>query len=448
VTGYFRSLRGRITLVTVSVATLAVLTTGLVSLQLVRVSTINDAKAQLAAQADVLSRLRAAATITDLSDRVKLALGDTDVALVRKNGQVIGGAARYVDAAMVRRLLAGRPVSTVKRGTGSTVVIEGRATPTGAAIVLVRSQASLDRAAQEAARRILIALVIGIVLAIIAGTLLARWLSKPLVTTAATARRMAAGERGLPITAHRPTEIADVADALATLDHALTTSEGRQREFLLSISHELRTPLTAVRGYGEAMTDGLIHEADIASVGATLVAETERLDRFVADLLELARLEADDFVIHRQSLDIAELLDQTGHAWLGRCATLGVTLGVSADTASATTDGRRLRQVLDGLVENALRVTPAGSRVELHARADGSDVVVEVRDGGPGLSADDLHVAFERGALHARYREIRPVGTGLGLSIASRLVTRLGGTIRAGNAPGGGAIFTVRLPAA
>jgi two-component system OmpR family sensor kinase len=93
-------------------------------------------------------------------------------------------------------------------------------------------------------------------------------------------------------------------------------------------------------------------------------------------------------------------------------------------------------------------VTPAGSRVELHARADGSDVVVEVRDGGPGLSADDLHVAFERGALHARYREIRPVGTGLGLSIASRLVTRLGGTIRAGNAPGGGAIFTVRLPAA
>lgn len=447
-TGYFRSLRGRITLVTVSVAMLAVLATGLISLQLVRSSTINDAKAQLAAQADVLSRLRAAATITDLSDRVKLALGDTDVALVRKNGQVVGGAAPYVDAAMVRRLLRGNSVSTVKRGGGETVVIEGRATPSGAAIVLVRSQASLERSTKESARRILIALAVGIVLAIIAGALLARWIAKPLVTTAATARRMAAGERGLPITAHRPTEIADVADALATLDHALTTSEGRQREFLLSISHELRTPLTAVRGYGEAMTDGLIHEADIATVGATLVAETERLDRFVADLLELARLEADDFVIHRQSLDIAALLDQTGQAWLGRCVTLGVTLGVAADPATMVTDGRRVRQVLDGLIENALRVTPPGSSVQLDARADGADVVVEVRDGGPGLSADDLRVAFERGALHARYRDIRPVGTGLGLSIASRLVSRLGGTIGAGNSPGGGAVFTVRLPAA
>ncbi|HAM26822.1 MAG TPA: sensor histidine kinase [Microbacteriaceae bacterium] len=447
-TGYFRSLRGRITLVTVSVAMLAVLATGLISLQLVRSSTINDAKAQLAAQADVLSRLRAAATITDLSDRVKLALGDTDVALVRKNGQVVGGAAPYVDAAMVRRLLRGNSVSTVKHGGGETVVIEGRATPSGAAIVLVRSQASLERSTQESARRILIALAVGIVLAIIAGALLARWIAKPLVTTAATARRMAAGERGLPITAHRPTEIADVADALATLDHALTTSEGRQREFLLSISHELRTPLTAVRGYGEAMTDGLIHEADIATVGATLVAETERLDRFVADLLELARLEADDFVIHRQSLDIAALLDQTGQAWLGRCVTLGVTLGVAADPATMVTDGRRVRQVLDGLIENALRVTPPGSSVQLDARADGADVMVEVRDGGPGLSADDLRVAFERGALHARYRDIRPVGTGLGLSIASRLVSRLGGTIGAGNSPGGGAVFTVRLPAA
>lgn len=445
---YLRSLRGRITLVTVSVAMLAVLATGLISLQLVRVSTINEAKSQLAAQADVLSKLRAAATITDLSDRVKLALGDTDVALVRRNGQVVGGAAAYIDAAMVRRLLRGNPVSTVRRTDGETVVIEGRTTPSGAAIVLVRSQASLERATRQTGSRILIALLVGIVLAVIAGALLARWIAKPLVTTAATARRMAAGERGLPITAHRPTEIADVADALASLDHALTTSEGRQREFLLSISHELRTPLTAVRGYGEAMTDGLIHEADIASVGATLVAETERLDRFVADLLELARLEADDFVIHRQALDVAALLDEAGQAWLGRCATLGVALGVTADHATIVTDGRRVRQVLDGLVENALRVTPVGAGVQLRARAEGTDVVLEVRDGGPGLSADDLRVAFERGALHARYRDIRPVGTGLGLSIASRLVSRLGGSIVAGNAPGGGAVFTVRLPAA
>jgi two-component system sensor histidine kinase BaeS len=85
--------------------------------------------------------------------------------------------------------------------------------------------------------------------------------------------------------------------------------------------------------------------------------------------------------------------------------------------------------------------------VSIAARAFGTSVVIEVRDGGPGLSPDDLAVAFERGALRARYRDIRPVGTGLGLSIAARLVARLGGSIAAGNSPAG-AVFAVSLPTA
>ncbi len=92
--------------------------------------------------------------------------------------------------------------------------------------------------------------------------------------------------------------------------------------------------------------------------------------------------------------------------------------------------------MIDGLVENALR---AGGSVQLR----GSNGVVEVLDDGPGLEEDDLSTAFERGALRARYRDIRPVGTGLGLSIAARLVDRLGGTISVANRPEGGAVFRV-----
>ncbi len=114
---------------------------------------------------------------------------------------------------------------------------------------------------------------------------------------------------------------------------------------------------------------------------------------------------------------------------------------------SISTDGRRLRQVLDGLVENALRVSPAGTTVTISA--SGPDPVnIVVTDGGPGLADDDLSVAFDRGVLRDRYRDQRPVGTGLGLSIASRLVSRLGGTIRASNAPDAGARFSVTLPSA
>ncbi|MCU1514031.1 MAG: Two component system histidine kinase [Microbacteriaceae bacterium] len=438
--GWFGSLRGRITLVTVSVAVLAVLVTGLISLQLVRSSTVGEAKQQLSSQATLLARVPGA-TAAELTDRLSLALGDTEVAVVSADGSISGPAAKYVGPAMVRRLLADRPLSVVVRKFGTPTLIEARPARGGGAVVLIRSEDSLEQATHGSAQRILWALAIGIVVAIVAGALLGRWLGRPLVTTAATARRMAAGERGLPLTAHRPTEIADVADALATLDEALTTSEGRQREFLLSISHELRTPLTALRGYGEALADGLIGEHDTAAVGATLVAETERLDRFVADLLELARLEADDFVIHTQQFSASVLLVQVQNAWQGRCTTLGVTIEIAGD-AVFTTDEQRLRQVLDGLVENALRVSPAGSTVTVTA-APGR-VVVE--DHGPGLAASDLDVAFDRGILNARYANARPVGTGLGLSIAARLVSRLGGTITAASDPGGGARFTVSLP--
>jgi two-component system OmpR family sensor kinase len=447
---WFRSLRGRITLVTVSVAVLAVLITGFVSVQLVRQSTISQGRAQLAAQAQLLSRLPAATNLASLRERVRLALGDTRVAVVAADGRISGPGATFVTTGDVAILLAGNPVSQTERRGNKTMVVEGRPTRTGTAIVLVRSLGNLETTTQDTVRRVLLALAIGVIVAILAGTLLARWLTRPLIATVETAKRMAAGERGLRVEAHQPTEVAAVADALATLDRALSTSEGRQREFLLSISHELRTPLTAVRGYGEAMVDGLIHEQDIAGVGATLVTETERLDHFVADLLELARLEADDFAIDRQRVEVGLLLDQAVEAWRGRAATLDVVVQALPGTAglALSSDARRVRQLIDGLVENALRVTPAGSTVSLAARTFGTGVVIEVRDGGPGLSPDDLAVAFERGALQARYRDIRPVGTGLGLSIAARLVSRLGGSIAAGNAPAGGAVFAVSLPAA
>jgi two-component system OmpR family sensor kinase len=447
---WFRSLRGRITLVTVSVAVLAVFITGAVSVQLVRQSTISQGRAQLAAQAQLLSRLPAATDLTSLRERVRLALGDSRVAVVAADGRVSGPGAAFVSAADVTTLLAGNPVSQTESRRNKTMVVEGRPTGSGTAIVLVRSLGNLETTTAGTVRRVFLALVIGVVVAIVAGTLLARWLTRPLVATVETARRMAAGERGLVMETHQPTEVAEVAEALATLDRALSTSEDRQREFLLSISHELRTPLTAVRGYGEAMVDGLIHEGDIAGVGATLVTETERLDHFVADLLELARLEADDFAIDRQRVEVGQLLEQAADAWQGRAVMLDVVVQALPGAAglAVSSDAQRVRQLIDGLVENALRVTPAGSAVSIAARVFGSGVVIEVRDGGPGLAPDDLAVAFDRGVLRARYRDIRPVGTGLGLSIAARLVSRLGGSIAAGNAPAGGAVFAVSLPAA
>lgn len=442
---WLRSLRGRITLVTVAVAVLAVLVTGAVSVQLVRQATLQQARVQLAAQVETLSQSNDGLTLQQLREQVRLTAGHTTVGIVRSNGTVSGGATRLLTAANLRKLATTGSLSLTRDAKQGTVLIEARQAVSGGAVVLARPVAAVDAETRASVSLMGFALLLGVVVAAVAGALLSRWLSKPLVAAARVARRLAAGERGLRIESHSPSEVADVADALATLDVALATSERRQREFLLSISHELRTPLTAVRGYAEALADGLIVTEELATVGKTMVIETERLDQFVADLLELARLEADDFSINHEDVDLTELLTDVQNAWLARSSQLGVRIEVQSDGGSVVTDPRRLRQVIDGLIENGLRAAPIGSSLLLSASRDRTDATIQVRDAGPGLSENDLAVAFERGVLRDRYRDIRPVGTGLGLSIASRLTSRLGGTISMSAAPEGGTVVTVVL---
>jgi two-component system sensor histidine kinase BaeS len=239
-----------------------------------------------------------------------------------------------------------------------------------------------------------------------------------------------------------------VTDALSNLAAALARSESRQREFLLSVSHELRTPLTAVRGSAEAIADGVVEGDDAREAARVAVAESERLDRLVRDLLDLARLGADDFRLDPTEIDLAGIVQDAAATWRRRCEPHGVVLRleVPPEGVPAFSDAGRLRQILDGLAENALRVTPRGGPLVFAARSEDGAAVLEVRDGGPGLTEDDLAVAFERSALYERYRGTRRVGTGLGLALVAGLADRLGGSAIAGPAPEGGAAFRVRLP--
>lgn len=442
------SLAGRVTLVTVGVAMTSVLLTGLVSLQIVRSVVQNQARAQLVRQVDALSQAPAATALSQLRVQQLLGPDDVQLAVVDRSGDLRGPAAALVDRTTANRLVAGEPVSTTTRGGLRVYLVEGRPLAAGGAVVAVQSQDAVYEAIRTLVRRITMVLGVGLLGAVLAGVFLARRITRPLVETAAMADRLAHGERGLRVRSDGPHEVTDLAHALTALDSALTASEGRQREFLLSVSHEIRTPLTAIRGYAEALADGVVAGADVPGTGRTMLSEAQRLDRFVADLLELARLEADDFRVELQQVDVDALLEQTVTAWTARCRQEGVGLRVERpDTALfVTTDGMRVRQVLDGLTENALRATPDGGHLVLAVRAEGSGAVIEVRDTGPGLTAADVTVAFDRGALHDRYQGTRAVGTGLGLSIAHRLMTRLGGTVTAGTAPEGGACFSVHLP--
>lgn len=442
------SLRGRITIVTIGVAIVAVLVTGLIVLPLVRSVAQQQARAEVARQAETLSRSPGITGRLEARERRLLGSDGSQTAVVDANGQVAGSARGYLDDGMIDRLLDGEEVSSTVASADGPVLVEARPLRRGGAVVVAQPLGAVDEAANALLLRVLLALAVGLLVSGLAGVLLARRLARPLTETAGIARRLASGERGVPIARPGVAEVDDVASTLGALDHALATSEGRQREFLLSISHEIRTPLTAVQGYAEALADGLVPPERIGEVGATLLTESRRLERFVSDLLVLARLEADDFVLHPQTVDLVLLVDDACRAWVGRARQLDVDLCADQPPHPmvVTTDPMRARQIVDGLVENALRASPEGATVVVGLRPDEEEATIQVRDAGPGLAGDDIAVAFERGVLHYRYRDTRKVGTGLGLSIASRLVERLGGSITVSTAPEGGASFTVRLP--
>jgi len=436
----------RVTLVTIAVAVVAILITGVVSLGLLRGAAQDQARQTLARQADI-AQASLEQFPSDKPARLRL--------LLRRQGivaDVVGpGLVKppYLTAADLATLESGGQVSDVRQRVGSTIFIEGRPLDGGKGVVLVQSSASAATVADAARKRLILPLLLGLVGAGLAGWLLARRIARPIQQAAAAAHRLASGSRDVSLIPQGPAEVAELADALNRLNSALATSEGREREFLLSVSHELRTPLTAVRGYAEALADGVVAPADVAGTGAIMLAESQQLERLVADLLDLARLRAQNFRLDLADVDLGELVRQAGAVWQMRCAAEGVELRVETPPFALVvrTDATRVRQIIDGLAENALRVTPAGAPIVLAAAPAGyGGMVIEVRDGGPGLTDDDLAVAFDRAALYERYRGVRKVGTGFGLALVHGLAARLGGSATAGRAPEGGARFTVFVP--
>ena len=355
------------------------------------------------------------------------------------------------DRELAEGVLSGEITSIELEARTGVILVEARRLISGAAVVLTQSVAVAGGVTASVTRQFAIALGLGLILAVFVGVVVARRIARPLRDAQAAANAMAAGSRDVRLEPAGATEVADIAVALNRLSASLDASERRQREFLLSVSHELRTPLTGLQGFGEAMADGLVVEsADVRSTGVTIAHEARRLNRLVTDLLDLGRAGAVDFHVTVQRIDLGALTSEAAAAWLDRCAREGITITLAAPQGSvlASGDPVRVRQIIDNLVENALRVSPVGSSIVLAVAVTDDGPALQVRDSGPGLTDDDCSVAFEPGTLHERYRGIRPVGTGLGLALVGRLAARMGGSAEAGRAPEGGACFTVRLPAA
>ncbi|WFE34641.1 HAMP domain-containing sensor histidine kinase [Micromonospora sp. WMMD975] len=268
-------------------------------------------------------------------------------------------------------------------------------------------------------------------------------LVRPLRALTAAADR--ATHRPEPVAIARNDEIGRLAGAFNDLAERSERSEAQRRTMVNDIAHELRSPLTNIRSWLTAGQDGL---ADLdQDMLRLLLEESGLLQHIVDDLADLADADAGTLALHPGEHDVAELLAQVTEAHRGAADRVGVAVRrtVTGDPV-AVVDQARFRQIVGNLLSNAIRHTPAGGRVEVRARDDGGDLVVEVADTGVGLSSADLPHVFDRFWRADKARTRATGGSGLGLSIARRLAQAHGGDLTAVSTPGAGSTFTLRLP--
>ncbi|MFS8204237.1 sensor histidine kinase [Streptomyces sp. CWNU-52B] len=247
----------------------------------------------------------------------------------------------------------------------------------------------------------------------------------------------------VPVARHD--EIGRLTAAFNELSEHRARTEQQRKVMVSDIAHELRTPLSTIRSALEATQDGVI-EAD-EHLTASLLEEVLLLQHVIDDLQDLAAADAGTLRLYSEPVLAEAVLKHVAAAHRATAENAGVTLQVHGPgELDLWADPLRLRQIVGNLVSNAVRHTPPGGRVTLHAHRDGAAAVVEVTDTGTGIVAEDLPFVFDRFWRAEKSRNRRTGGSGLGLSIARKLTEAHGGVLSADSTAGRGATFTIRLP--
>jgi two-component system, OmpR family, sensor kinase len=280
---------------------------------------------------------------------------------------------------------------------------------------------------------------------------------RPLVEMERVSQRIAGGALSLRL--QEPValdEVGQLARSFNSMVARLEKAFARQKQFVGDVSHELRTPLTALGGSLEM----LLLEADSGDKEAAyrltrgMYSEVERMQRLVADLLVLSRLDEGQIRLREETLDIGVLVQELAEQARQLARGQEIRQYIAAPRPLVQGDKDQLRRVLLNIIENALKYTPAGGRVTLTVSGDSKQsnnqmLLVEVGDTGIGIPPEALPHIFDRfyRVDQSRARTARQGGSGLGLSIAQGLIQAHGGTITLSSAPGQGTRVSIRLPA-
>jgi len=221
-----------------------------------------------------------------------------------------------------------------------------------------------------------------------------------------------------------------------------------RKDFVANVSHELRTPITAVRGYAETLQSGALQDPSVAAKMVEIIhRQSERLSELVEDLLELSRLESREVKLTFSRVPLAVAASRAAETVKPKAAgkSIHLELHVPPDM-SARGDERAVEQVLLNLLDNAVKYTPAGGRVEVHGNLEDGRCVVRVKDTGVGIEPRHLTRIFERFYRVDKGRSRDMGGTGLGLSIVKHLLGAMDGEVKVESQPNVGSVFAIFLP--
>jgi two-component system sensor histidine kinase BaeS len=290
--------------------------------------------------------------------------------------------------------------------------------------------------------------LIGLGVAIVLGAILARSLTHPLRDLTIATRAVAKGDLQQQVTVRSQDELGELGNAFNQMNTELARARDQRQQMTADIAHDLRTPLSVILGHAEALAEGVLPPTPERL--RLIHDEAKRLKGLVEDLRTLSLAEGGEMALTRRAVGAQALLERTAAAHAPRTGEEGIHVQVIAEPnlPLLDVDPDRIAQVLDNLLDNALRYTPEGGQITLGAAPDGARVRLSVQDSGPGLPIEELERIFARLYRADRSRQRHDGGSGLGLAIARSLVEAHGGRIWAESTPGQGLKVIMELPTA
>ncbi len=313
---------------------------------------------------------------------------------------------------------------------------------------LVTSLRAVDRQVVTAVLAIFLIALLCMLLVVFSNLLFINNVVEPVAVVTEAAKRISAGSYGARIENKYSDELGELVDNINDMSLKISQNEKMKSEFISSVSHELRTPLTAINGWGETiLEDDLTDDPEQLRRGIrVIVNESRRLSTMVEELLDFSKMEDGRFTLQIEDVDLQAELEDAIFTYQELFRQDGIALEYHPGDGDLLPliqgDSERLKQVFCNVLDNAAKHGGAGRRITASVNQEGGHQVVRIRDFGPGIPEEELPFVkqkFYKGTSRAR-------GSGIGLAVCDEIIGLHGGTFSIGNADGGGAVVTIKLP--